>query len=403
MISPWTVPLFSVESRGTPAAVLQRAIALFSFLALATACSPELLPVPVTPEPTIVAAAPTPPAIAAPVISSPALAQIHMLDLKNGWGIGDKAIARTADGGATWHNVSPANASSFGYSAVPDFLDFLHAWVLVPEANDMFAGTLYRTPDGGTSWTQLPVPFGGGALHFLDAKQGWMMATLGAGAGSMGIAVFQSTDGGASWTQTYTNDPNQAGAGSGLPLGGLKDGMFPLDMRRAWIGGVVYTPGAVYLYQTNDAGRSWQRSPVAPPPGYDQAQLETTGPVFLNTQIGFLPVHVSFQNGVMLAIYTTRDAGNTWLLTPTLIPQGISADFVSEQAALVWNGSQFYATNDAAQTWNLVSPDVTFADTFAGMDFVSPTVGIVLTNDAAGARALYRTIDGGATWDLLSH
>lgn len=384
------------------AAPLQRACSVVSLIVLAGACSPRLLPLPATQKPTVIAETPSAVAIQAPAISNPGLVQLHMLDQNNGWGIGDKAIVRTADGALTWHNVSPTGAAAFGYSVTADFLDTLHAWVLIPEANDMLTGTLYRTPDGGVSWTKIQVPFSGGDLHFLDARQGWMMASLGAGAGSMGVAVFQSTDGGAFWTQTYTNDPNQTGAGNSLPLGGLKDGMAVLDMHRAWIGGVVYTPGLIYLYQTNDAGRTWQQSQVAPPPGYEQAELETTGPIFISSQIGYLPVHVSFQNGVMLAIYATRDAGNSWRLSPTLIPQGGAADFVSAQAGLVWNGTQFYGTSDAAQTWKTISPDVAFADTFAGMDFVSPTVGFVLKSDAAGTRSLYKTLDGGATWNRLS-
>jgi photosystem II stability/assembly factor-like uncharacterized protein len=35
------------------------------------------------------------------------------------------------------------------------------------------------------------------------------------------------------------------------------------------------------------------------------------------------------------------------------------------------------------------------------MDFVSPTVGFVITDDASGSRNLYNTTDGGATWNIL--
>jgi photosystem II stability/assembly factor-like uncharacterized protein len=128
-----------------------------------------------------------------------------------------------------------------------------------------------------------------------------------------------------------------------------------------------------------------------------------------NLQISFQPVQiVSMQvayvtaripsDSPQMAVYISNDAGNTWTLTPTLIPNGSYADFLSATEAIIYNGEQFYVTHDAAQTWNIVSPDIVFADTFAMMDFVNTSTGWVITSDADSHRALYRTTDGGATW-----
>lgn len=378
-----------------------RKLLVSSCVFLLTACTPELIPLPITQAAPQVLASPTAPSLAAPTVAAPNLDTIHMLDETNGWGINDTAVLRTIDGGKTWHNVSPSGENALGYAVDSDFLDLDHAWILVPDSNNMLAGSLYQTTDGGTNWTKSAVPFGGGDLHFLSANQGWMMASLGAGAGSMGVGVFRTTDGGATWTQTYVNDPNQPGAGDSLPLGGLKDGLAATDMRNAWIGGVTYTPGVIYLYQTQDAGHTWALSPLKIPDGYDQAEFETTGPIFASPTIAYLPVHVSSQNGVMLAIYVSRDGGASWLLTPTLIPMGGSFDVVSSKIAVAWNGTNFYLTNDTAQTWSIVPPDVKFSDNFSGLDFVTAQVGYALTNDGAGGFGLYVTTDGAATWNSL--
>ena len=109
-------------------------------------------------------------------------------------------------------------------------------------------GILYRSGDGGLTWNESPVPFGAGSIQFLDAKQGWAMADLGAGAGSMAVSIFQTADAGTTWTRTFTDDPSQNGAGESLPLGELKDGMWASSMQVAWVGGVTYAPGTVYLY-----------------------------------------------------------------------------------------------------------------------------------------------------------
>ncbi len=365
------------------------------------ACTPELIPKPVTPGPTVAPATDTPVPINAPVVTSPGLAKISMIDDKNGWGISDTAVLRTMDGGRTWYNLSPENPGQLGYFVASSFLDTQHGWILVPDPNDMLKGTLFATSNGGATWTHVAVPFGGGDMHFLDSKIGWMMASLGAGAGSMGVAVFQTTDGGSTWNQTYTNDPNQPNAGSTLPLGGLKDGLAPVDNQVAWIGGVTYTPGVVYLYQTKDGGATWTQSSVKVPDGYDQAQFETRGPTFLTANTAYLPVTVSSQNGIMLAVYVSHNGGASWVQTPTMIPQGGAMDFVSAQDGFVWNGTSFYVTHDGAQTWKTVTPDVAFAESFSGMDFVNPTTGWVITSDATGAYGLYETTDGGSAWNTL--
>ena len=99
-----------------------------------------------------------------------------------------------------------------------------------------------------------------------------------------------------------------------------------------------------------------------------------------------------------LAVYVTQDGGNTWTLTTTPIPNGGSADFLSEESMVIYNGRQFYITQDAARNWNIISPDVNFSDIFAGMDFVNSTTGWVITLDADNHRSFFRTGDGGKTW-----
>ena len=381
---------------------MKRSLSFLFLLIFLTACTPELLPVPVTQSPTLAPGTPTPVSVSAPVVSPPDLVYIHMLDENNGWGINANAVLRTADGGVTWHNISPASPGPLGFSVLPYFLDAQHGWMLIPDPTNMFVGTLYRTSDGGATWTSFPVPFGDGYLHFLDSKQGWMMASLTVTAASMAVAIYQSTDGGETWTQTYINDPNQPGAGDSLPLGGLKDGLTPIDMQFAFIGGNTNHVGTIYLYQTQDSGHSWKQVQIIAPAGYEQAQLETVGPTFVVQGVAYLPVTLSSQNGEMEAIYTSHDGGINWIMTPTLIPFGGLMDFVSANDGFVWNGTNFYVTKDGARTWTTVSPDVTFGDRYNIFDFVSPTIGFVITSDSAsGTGSLYKTADGGATWNVI--
>src|SRR5262249_14200908 len=146
---------------------------------------------------------PTPPPINAPVVESPALVNVQFLNELDGWGVTETQIVRTNDGGTTWYDVTPHDLAEKGSAPAAFILDQDHAWIQQLDFNNYpYNGLLYRTADGGLTWTIASTPFSEGTLLFIDVKNGWMLANFGVGAGSNAIAVFQTTDGGTTWTQT---------------------------------------------------------------------------------------------------------------------------------------------------------------------------------------------------------
>jgi photosystem II stability/assembly factor-like uncharacterized protein len=349
--------------------------------------------------PTPVPDTPVPPALDAPPVESPALIDIQFFNELEGWGLTETSIVRTNDGGVTWYNVTPPDLVEVGSTVQTFFLDKEHAWVQKPDFNNFpNNGLLYHTTDGGLNWSISSTPFSGGDLSFVDNNRGWMLADLGVGAGSNAVAVFQTNDAGATWTQTYTNDPNLPEASDSLPLGGIKSDLVPLNMQTAWVGGVVYSPGTVYLYRTDDAGHTWTPVTLELPDGAENFELgvDRDQMQFVSSQDGFLVVRMS-GDSTQTAVYVTSNGGDTWTLTPTLIPEAGQSNFISVDEAIIYNGEQFYVTRDAARTWATVTPNIVFGDSFAAMDFVNLESGWIITV-AEDQRALYRTQDGGASW-----
>lgn len=383
---------------------------LFVLALILSACNISVTSFPVAPtqpveqptevHPTPVPDTPAPPAIDAPVVESPALSEIHFLNELDGWGVTETQIVRTNDGGVTWHNVTPPDITETGSTVATFILDNQHAWVQKPDFNNFpNNGLLYRTTDGGLTWTISSTPFSGGDLSFTDVTNGWMLADLGVGAGSNAVAIFQTADGGATWTQTYTNDPNLPDAGDSLPLGGIKSDLVPLNKQIAWVSGVTYAPGTVYLFRTDDGGHNWTPVTLELPAGAENFELgvDKDQLQFVSANDGFFAVRMSGE-ATQTAVYITNDGGNSWTLTPTLIPNAGASAFLSAREAIIYNGEQFYVTHDAARTWTTVSPNIVFGDSFADMDFVNPNTGWVVTVDAANHHSLNRTTDGGATW-----
>lgn len=388
-------------------------IGLLALAFLLSGCNISVTSFPASPEPSVentiepTEAPPTPypdtpapPSLDAPLIEAPAFIAIQFFNELDGWGLTETYIVRTNDGGINWYNVTPADLDEAGFAVQMFILDNDHAWVQKPDFNNFpNNGLLYHTADGGRTWGISSTPFSGGDLSFLDADNGWVLADLGVGAGSNAVAVFQTTDGGATWTQTYTNDPNNPEAADTLPLGGIKADLVPLNMQTAWVGGVIYSPGTIYLYRTEDGGHTWAPVTLELPDGAENFELgvDRDQMQFISATEGFLIVRMS-GDSTQTVVYVTRDGGDTWTLTPTLIPEAGASDILSADEVIIYNGEQFYVTRDAARTWATVTPDIVFGDSFVTMDFVNPNSGRIVNLDANGHRSLYRTHDGGATW-----
>ncbi len=338
--------------------------------------------------------------IDAPLIEGPSLVAIHMLDAINGWGVTEAEVVRTNDGGVTWYNVTPPGMTETGYmvASQSEFLDTAHAWLQVADPNNYpNGGSMVRTTDGGLTWSSTATPFSSGKIAFLDENNGWMMADLGVGAGSMAVSVFQTSDGGVTWNRQYTNDPNLEGAGDSLPMGGLKYDIAPLTMQTAWIYGVTYSTGTAYLFRTDDAGKTWSLAPLDLSIEAQGAELSVDQLKFLSNTQGVLILRI---NGPMIrmVVYITNDAGNTWTPSGETVPGGNLGDIVSAQEIVFYGTDQFYVTQDAGATWNVVAPDVVFGESLTMMEFASASIGWVITTDPSGHHTLYKTENGGATW-----
>ncbi|HSL28048.1 MAG TPA: hypothetical protein VK900_02515, partial [Anaerolineales bacterium] len=128
---------------------------------------------------------PAPPEINVESVEQPSLMDIEFLNELDGWGISETEILRTNDGGITWYDVTPEEIESTTDILETFFLDNDHVWLQEPDFNNFpNNGLLYHTADGGLTWAVSSTPFSAGDLSFIDARNGWMLADLGVGAGS---------------------------------------------------------------------------------------------------------------------------------------------------------------------------------------------------------------------------
>lgn len=341
---------------------------------------------------------------ATPEAGVPFFGAFDMTDAKSGWAWqGVSRLFRTDDGGETWAEVHLAGKMLTAGAA---FLSATEAWLPGPgDAN--LTQAVYQTADGGKTWTLLGRVRGPNAmLTFRDSKLGWAANGI-AATGNVFYQVSQTTDGGQTWTQWQATSPDQyaqgrvAGAvhtvtGDSISFGGL-DSMWLAS------GHDASTPYAG-LTVTHDAGKTWTQVNPALPPMYTKGQppVNAASPQFLSSTEAILPVTV----GEHLLFFASHDGGATWRVQSQVAvssPGVPRVQFVNAKDGFAVCGSGLCVTHDGAQTWAEVSTPFAFNPSQSGgyvlqFDFVDANTGWAIVANAGGQVLFVNTTDGGHTW-----
>ena len=307
------------------------------------------------------------------------LAGITMVDAKVGWALTkDDQIFRTADGGATWTDVSIFQAPHAGQDIPPIAASFVNASTAFVTTN---AGTyehpqvvVYRTTDQGATWERTDITaaldwerddVGGFASSFPDTLNGYVLVTSTPAVGQMGKALYRTTDGAKtfSFVGDLTGTQNASGTET-VGVGGYPTGMV---FSTPDTGFVTCYSGAwthMLLFQTSNSGMSWQL--VSLPVPSDLAQLSYSEEYYADI---YPPVFFGAdrKGGVMLAdfvqggvhtgqFYRTTDGGRTWTMGPVSGNASVTIySMISENSGWgVDQNGKLYGTTNGGTTWTAV-------------------------------------------------
>lgn len=182
---------------------------------------------------------------------------LHAIDRSSAWACGSQGtVVRTLDGGQTWTR-HPINGLK------PIELRSIHAWSTT-EVAVATAGTpcrIYRSDDAGASWSIVyenddPKAFIDG-MRFWGDKKGFV---FGDPLQSRLMALF-SGDRGKSWREPSDTALEMREGEAGFAAS--NSSLLVFGDRSVWIG-LGGAEGVAHVLMSDDAGQSWQRSPVQP-------------------------------------------------------------------------------------------------------------------------------------------
>ena len=247
---------------------------------------------------------------------------------------------KTTDCGTTWQPLSDSGPLVQIQSISVDP-------VLANTVYVLDAGSIYTSTDGGLMWTELPPPqgvFGWDTLAIHPSVGGTWLA-------SQSGSIWRTTDAGAMWTPVYSLsnsilDDLQFNAGDGSYV---------------YAAGIMRTPSSgptVAVVESSDAGATWTNTTTGLPTTTPDLTHVGLALAPSNPTTAYLRAESYPAASLVLQLYKTVDAGGQWTAL-TSFPSDVqnprtpslTAVFPTSSSTVFAGGLILYVSGDGGNTW----------------------------------------------------
>ena len=317
-------------------------------------------------------------------VLNPADSNIAYAALGNAFGASENGIYRSADGGATWTRLTgglPAQSTIGRVALTIDPSTPTTVYALIGRSSDFTLNGLYRSRDGGNTWTQiaslprevfLEGPFAVGLFNMMVKVDPRNSSVIYVG----GSDLYKSTDAGTSWQNLHIAegqhdlvfDPSDVQSFYLINNSGIwrsSDAGQSFASLNNTLGITLFQSVAIHPSNPNAfVGATQDNGNVYSTGGFtwDQGRLGDSGTVFYDT---FNPQTV-YASGHYFDVFRSEDGGKSW----SLLTQGVDpSDRVlfyppltsqPDQTSLLYFGThRLWASGDRGDHWFVLSGDLT--------------------------------------------
>lgn len=320
---------------------------------------------------------------------------IAMVSENVGWTF-TNTVQRTTDGGLTWQTVAQSDPQGQWFIGQLEVLDEQIAWFLATDSHTFANTALYRTNDGGQTWTRFP---------WINPRQVMI-----------GMSVF---DGQFAWVNTedtivgginhlyLVGGDHQDWQAVTSPVNGTNQIYFN-STKVGWAVGTSQSNSnsVSTLFETRDGAHHWKPLKLQNPASLPATTVLLIRRIFgfANESIGYL--EVAFQDAQGITIYRTLDGGKSW--EPYGDPQPENTLAIKMDTSRLeptfpetrFNGGADLATLSLG-TWKI--HHILYPDSVVMLSFLTDDVMFMSGyTPFFDGQVLFKSLDGGATWQTIA-
>ncbi len=264
-----------------------------------------------------------------------------------------------------------------------------------------FHGTIFRTTNGGATWTSVghPLALGSGTTYCIDATSATTAFVCGINYdGWFGSAppndttfIWRTTDGGATWSVVFAQ------------AHGFVDAVRMISPTEGiGVGDPVVAEGRWTIVRTTDSGASWSRIPSEPAQINGEVGLYRSLCTYGTNHLWFGTWYGSNSSA---AVYRSTDAGLTWSRNNTPFQYQAGTVWFSDSLHGLCSETSLARSNDGGVSWIPIRHDTLG---LSGWDWLSYGNGVLALASVSGGKDLwatldtivYRSTDWGASWSI---